>query len=498
MALTTNKSIYVALLSWSYQFAALFIGLWLTRNLFSKLGEGTMGWWTQTLVLIGYLSTLDFGLSAALPREVANEVGRMRIEPGRNNLPQILAVWGKFALLQIPCAMALALVVWFASERAQENRVAMLGTMLAGAVFAFPFRLGGVLLRGLQDFTFDVATQMLSFLTGATVTVVLLTYDHALMALGCGWGFQMLIANGLPWLRILTVHRALLPGFRQIMAAKVPKALFAMGAWCWISSLGTGLLAGSEILALGWYSTHDQLFSYANTVKLVVIAFPFCLTLGTILLPAISAMRGAGDRDRLNDIVVAYTEFVLCLSCIVGVVVVDLNRPFVAWWLGEHLFLGQSLTWAAIFCMNVKHFLDSTAIALFSLGEEQTLGKVTLAGGVISLGISCFCVAWFGPLYAICGPLSVSLVSVPIVYYSIRKVSVPLANRMIRVFILWVLVLPAIYGTASFLIGIHVQPKLVHLVLYAVASVGLAVAGLIIPVYFSELGAYLRSRWNAR
>src|SRR5439155_16324286 len=72
-------------LGYAYMWLIMVAGLWLTPFLLRRIGGHDYGLWLIGLQVLNYLSLVDFGVLALLPREVAYATG-LQVEAGINDL----------------------------------------------------------------------------------------------------------------------------------------------------------------------------------------------------------------------------------------------------------------------------------------------------------------------------------------------------------------------------------------------------------------------------
>ncbi len=101
-----------------------------------------------------------------------------------------------------------------------------------------------------------------------------------------------------------------------------------------MSGFGVTLLHTADVLAISYQYEESILFTYACTVKLVVVLSPLALTLGPALIPGLAELRSSKNVLGMERMTLIYTEIVLAISGFFGCLVVALNSPFVNCWLG--------------------------------------------------------------------------------------------------------------------------------------------------------------------
>ena len=165
---------------------ATIAGLWLTPFFLRHLGQSTYGLWLVGTQIIAYLLLMDLGIVALLPRETAYITGRT----GRHDAPELRQLIEKtltLACVQTPVVLVAALIaLWWLPASWAALRVP-LAVALGLFVLTFPLRVFQAALTGLQDLAFVARTQLVAWLAGTAVNVVLVLQGFTLSALAAGW-----------------------------------------------------------------------------------------------------------------------------------------------------------------------------------------------------------------------------------------------------------------------------------------------------------------------
>ena len=459
----STRFLWAAGLGWGYQLAAMITGLWLTKYLVVQLGDATMGWWTHSMVMVGYITAVDLGLSALLPREVAKQTGLAGSWMFASELPLVIGKWSKFALLQWPIAMVIAAICVVVMARNDESNSTAAAILMGIALLLYPFRIGSLVINGLQDFRYEGFAQIVSYFSGVIVTIVLCQYYQGPVAVIGGWLTQNLLAYTLVWSRLFVRYSSILPSVYQIQNAVTPFAMLGTGVWAWLSGIGVTLTGTAEILAIGWFTKETVLLNYSFTTRLVVIFTSIALTLGTAILPGLTEMRSSGDTKGMERATLAYAQIVLAISGFFGCLVLTLNPAFLEWWLGGDRYMGEFITLTAILGMNLRHFLNSVAITLFSLGLEKSLWKLTFANGIATVVLTFIFVRMGGPQLAALGPMCMMAILVPIEIAWVATKAPELSVKLLRSGLIWCVAYAAAAAVCYFVVRQFATPRLLTL-----------------------------------
>jgi O-antigen/teichoic acid export membrane protein len=180
-----------------------------------------------------------------------------------------------------------------------------------------------------------------------------------------------------------------------------------------VTQVSQVLLAGSDVLVIGWLLGPAAVVPYACTAKLVQVLANHPQMIMQAAAPALSEMRIAETRARLIASTSALTRAMLILSGAVACGVIAVNEAFVSWWVGPAQYGGASLTLLLIAVMVVRHLNTTTVYTVFCFGHERRTALTSLGDGLVTMVASLVGVQLFGvhgvPLGSLAGVLLVSV-----------------------------------------------------------------------------------------
>ena len=400
--------------AYAYQAAVVLAGLWLTPFFLSRLGAHDYGLWLTAPQLIAYLTLLDFGVLALLPREVAYAIGRANGAEHASELPDIVGRSAWIMLLLVPLVVLVAAVVWWLLPSRWQALEVPLAMLLVAFVLTYPLRIFQAVLQGLQDLTFVGAAQLVSWALGTILTISLVLAGWKLSGLAAGLVATQLMACAACAFRLVNSHPAAVP--RTFPKFSRTEALVQLrgGFWVTVSQVAQVLLYATDMLIVAWFFGPVTVVPYACTQKLISVLSNQPQVLTQAAAPALSELRMAGSREKLLSVTASLSLALMLISGAVVTVVVAINRSFVSWWVGPEHFGGIVLTVLFAGAMLARHWATSLVYSLFAFGHERRLAITALADGAITLLLSVVFAAWIGvvgvPLAFLCGAL---LVSVP-------------------------------------------------------------------------------------
>ena len=398
--------------AYAYQAVVVIAGLWLTPLFLSRLGAHDYGLWLTAAQALSYLTLLDFGVVALLPREVAFATGRAN-GAHASDLPEIVARTAGIVLLFMPLVAGAALAAWWAVPGEWQSLEAPLALLLACFVITYPFRIFQAVLQGLQDLTFVGAVQLVAWISGTALSVALVLAGWKLAALAAGLATTQLVTSMACACRLLIAHPGAAPRALPDLSRHEVMRQLGAGLWVTITQVAQVLLYATDMLIVAAFFGPVTVVPYACTQKLISVLANQPQILTQAAAPALSELRMGASKDKLLSVTSSLSLALLLGSGAVLSVVVAVNRSFVSWWVGPDQFGGLVLTGLFAGAMLARHWATSLVYSLFAFGRERRIALTTLADGLVTLTLSLVLTPWIGvsgvPLAFLCGALFVSV-----------------------------------------------------------------------------------------
>lgn len=428
-----ERTLRAALLSWIQTAAALAAGFWVTRLMVDRLGESSFGVYVGVSTLLGWASLADMGLLATVPWLVAESTADKR-QLGRT---LGAAAWGMAAGTALYAALALWLwqggpaLLELPGPQAQLAHGA-LGLGLGLGLLAFPLRLAGAVLAGLQDVAFVGGAAILQVLGTSALTAALLLSGYGLAGAVLGLLLPQLAVGLASALRLRMVARAeglspVRPG-REDFHALARSAVSAA-----FSTTGWQLTMGAQALALSRTGHLEAVAQLAITSRLPLLLMQQSWTIPDAALVGLAQLKGEGLRERARSVVGTLLEFQALMAVGVSAFILALNPGFVRAWVGEARYGGDGMNAAVAIHVAVQCVVHALVAPGAVLGNRLAIGTATLLGGVASLA-ACLAVAGGGAsavlvTTAACALLTTVPVGVAVLRTTFRELPSPSGRR---------------------------------------------------------------------
>lgn len=407
----TRRFVGGVALGYTYQALVAVVSLWLTPFLLRYVGTSDYGLWLVASQIIAYLLLLDFGLLSLVPREIAFNDSE---NADAANLSRYVSEIRRLLLLQTPLVALVCLGGWLLLPEEWARLERPLIPVLVGFVILFPTRLYQSVLMGLQELAYVGRLQIVVWALSIGTTVLFVLAGHGLYGLSVGWLVGQMVIGPACYFRIRKKFPRVLDKPPDGGAWMRSKEHLRRGLWVHINQIGQILLSGTDILIIGRLFGPAAVVPYVITGKLVLLLGQQPGLLIQTAGPALSQLRGTGDRKRIGEVCGALALGVIVLSGAVFCVVAAVNQDFVSVWVGSEQYAGTALTMLLLATMLMRHWNVTVAYSVFAFGHERRLALTGLSDGLVTFGFA-FTLIWLlGPIGAPIGSLiGVLVVSLP-------------------------------------------------------------------------------------
>lgn len=388
-----------------------------------RLGAPAYGVWVLAISFSlsgGYLSLSDLGLQQGVVKFVAEASAT----DDRHAVSRLVSTALAVFTLMTAVAVVVVTILWsFGPEVLNvpdrfHGALRML-LLLVGieAAVGLPGLAFLAVLEGLQRYD---AIRIVDFgrqLLYAAVVVGVLSAGGDVVA----FGSAMTISTAVGSAGYFVAAKRLLPqlsiSVRNVRASEL-RRLTSFSGWVMVSKVTGVLWRQMDKIILAAMLTTSVLTSYDIANKVQAAAAAMLAFTGWAVMPAASSLAAGNERERLQELLVRGTRYVLALSFPVVIGAIIMARPLIVHWVGSDF--GDVASATQLFL--ALQFLVSLAIVannlLVGLGRIRTITLYAGAAAVINLAVSVVLVrrlALFGVIlgtlvgYGITSPLYVRL-----------------------------------------------------------------------------------------
>jgi O-antigen/teichoic acid export membrane protein len=499
----SHRIFSAVVLGYVYQVLVTLVGLWLTPILLDRIGRDEYGLWLIIGQVVAYVGLLDLGIVALLPREVAFSVGRA----GGTSDPKLQDLIGRtvwLTLCQLPLVAAASAGVWYFLTSSWENLYGPLAVILGVFVAAFPFRILGAVLRGLQDLAFLGRLQIGAWMVSTTLTVALVFAEAGLLSLVAGWIANQTVMTTLCWYRLRQKFPEVWPDRLPPFRWGELRHLLVPSFWTSLTQVAQVLLTGTDLLILGKLLGPGAVVVYACTGKLVTVFANQPYLLMQSAGPAVSEIKAGLGCVQLFRSCSALNQVVLLASGAIVCLVLGVNEGFVKWWVGPDQYGGLPLTILLLGTMLARHWNFTLSYTVFYLGYERRLAIAAIVDGLATVASSVVLVQTFGLIGAPVGSLIGLLVcNMPVSLLTLsRELGVSPGALLLQSWP-WFWRFASLGGLTMLVVRSWYPSDFPLLAVTAAGLIG-AYAALMVPLllrpplqsYAGALGAWLKRKWD--
>jgi O-antigen/teichoic acid export membrane protein len=474
------------------------IGLWITPFLFHRVGQNNYGLWLVAVQILLYMTLMDFGVVALLPREVAYITGRSSGPLTARELPEFIGQNMRLLLWQTPVLIVANLGLWMAMPSQWAPLRTPLALVLIAFTALFPFRIFAALLQGLQDLVFVGKVQMCAAALNLLVAAGLVYAGWGLYALAAAWAVSQGVLAFFCWRRVRRQFPQVLPASLPHLNWRSARRLLGSGSWVTIAQIAQVLLYGTDLVIIAKILGPAAVVPYAFTGKLIMVLANQPQLLMQTAGPALSELRAGESAERQLQACNALSQATLLASGAVACVVMVVNQGFVSWWTGAAQYGGFILCTLLLLNMVLRHWNNPLFFAVFCFGGERRIALTTLFDGLLTVAGSVLLIRRIGPMGAPLAAIAgVCLVSLPT---NLSKLALETGQP------LWHLIKPLggwLWRFAPLMAGaiaierLWIPPNFLSLVAAAIATGAVYTIVMLPAALQPPLGIYLRPRLAA-
>ena len=255
-------------LGYANQALVMLAGLWLTPFLLHRIGQHDYGLWLVGAQLLAYLSLLDFGIVALLPRATAYATGRVGSD-SEKDVPEIIGRTVLLVLCQMPLVAVAAGLLWMTMASQWSALRMPLAIVMLSFALMFPSRIFQAVLQGLQDLPFLGRINIVTWFGGAILTIALIFAGFGLYALAVGWVISQAASAVLCYLRLHQHFPGMLPRRLPSWSWRGARLQLTNGFWVSLAQVAQVLINGTDILIIGKLFGPTAVVPFVITGKLI-------------------------------------------------------------------------------------------------------------------------------------------------------------------------------------------------------------------------------------
>jgi O-antigen/teichoic acid export membrane protein len=398
--------------------------------LVNRLGAAPTGLFVFATTLTGYLNAAEYGVGLSVTKYVAEHRATGEHERlGSILRASLLLLLGLGALAAVGVA-ALGLLAGQALFAAASVRSQALPTLLvtAGVAFAYwPSRLGPAALRGLERY--DICAQIEISCAVLTLGLIFLasgaTHSVALLSglFGAVFVFEGALATALAW-----PHLGLRRGVGRWRGTHLRSAMgFSVGLF--LMGISDTFVYESDRIVITAFVGAAAIVVYEVALRPHSGVRLISGLVGSALVSTSSRLVAQDRAARLRELVLVGSLYGIVVTVPFVVLTVVLARPIVAAWIGPAY--ARHANYVQIFVSYWFLGASSSVLgaAIYGIGRIRVFVWLTVAGAVLTLGLSIALTAAWGTVGVIWGTVISAWLSLPLsLHFALRHVGISKAR----------------------------------------------------------------------
>jgi O-antigen/teichoic acid export membrane protein len=380
------------------RFINLAVWFFLTPFILDHLEPTLYGLWVLVGSVMSYGTLLDFGISGAITKYVAEYRARGEWANARHLVGTALVAYLALGCIVILISITFApLFPRIFNVPAENHLLAIWLVILAGlgTGLAIPINSTIGVLRGLQRFDLLNLISIISTVLLAGATVVVLLLDGGIIGYAIvGTAVNVVMAIPAVWLihsHAPELHFGLVGASRSML-----KKLTSFSSSMFMIRIGGQLETKTDEIVIGVFLPVSSVTPYNIARRLS--AFPTMLAeqFLTLLLPLASKLHAEHDQTRLRSVYMISTRLTLAIFLPVGVSLIFLAGPFLRIWVGEEFASYAHL----VLILSLASMIDTctwpAGFVLQGMGLPQFSGTMSIITGIFNLVLSLILVRSMG------------------------------------------------------------------------------------------------------
>lgn len=392
-------------------FVALAATLFVTPLLVHSLGDRLFGFWTLAGAFVGYYGLLDFGLSSAAARYLAQALGR----GDQRELDRVastalflfVAVAGVLGAATLAAALLCPLFLRDPAEAAVFQRLVVILGIAAAA--GFPAKVYGGLLAA--DIRHDVVALISIARTLAFSGIV-----YSGLRAGGGIMTVAVASSVLSLLQSAAVYaaaRARFPAARILPSGRdraTVGSMFRYGRTTVICQLGEVLRLRKDSFVIAGCLSASLITPYAIGVRLAEGFGHLVLGCVGMMTPVFSRYDGRGDYDSMRRALLKVTKLSAIASAFAGGSILFYAPAFVGRWLGPGFDAAVGVAMLLTLGLIIALPQSPGVQLLYGVSKHHLYARLSLAEGALNLALSLLLLRHYG-LYGVALGTTVSMVA---------------------------------------------------------------------------------------
>ncbi|MBV9868590.1 MAG: oligosaccharide flippase family protein [Abitibacteriaceae bacterium] len=380
------------LMNWVAYAVTILTSFFMSPFLVGNLHDSVYGVWVLIGSLAGYLGLLDFGLTPAIVKHIAEYRAKNDQAAINRLISGGLTIFSSLGLLVFAVSFLIALRFNHLFHTPLTDRTAFIVVMIAGLNLAltFPASVFVGALRGYQRYDIDAAITSCTILLQSALIVVLILHGYGILALV---GLKFIFDMGRLGFIIYYVRR-INPDIRITRGHldwQEMRRLFSYSSFFFLIMVGNQINFLTDSIVIAAFLSTALVTAYSIANRLVSYLRELVIEMTGVLMPAVSSLDAGEDKSKVQELHILSTKYTLLLSLPLAAVFFILGDVFIERWMGSRYDMTamSGLLLKVLTVAIIAHLVATpTGSVLTGLGKHQVVARFSIMQALTNLLLS--------------------------------------------------------------------------------------------------------------
>jgi O-antigen/teichoic acid export membrane protein len=380
------------------QFISIATWFLLTPFILEELGADEYGLWVLVGSVVAYGTLLDFGISDAVTKYVAEYRVTGDIQKAKSLVSTALWLYTGIGLLIVLASALLApLFPMFFNVSPEDQETAIRLVFLAGVGVGvtIPTSITFAVLRGLQRFDLINIIRSIGILLQALLFVLVLVAGGGVL----GLAITTIIVRLLTQIPAVWSINRIAPELQFGWRGAERRSFRTVASFSWpvfILHFGGHLEAKTDEIVIGAFLPLTAVASYSIVLKLSTLPQMITEQFLMLILPISSELHAVKDFGKLRELFLSSTRITLAVLIPIAVSLMILGRPLLEIWVGEAYAEQTPVLIVLVIAVVLDTILWPAGFLFQGMNRHRIPSLMTLGSGILNLALSIYLVQRYG------------------------------------------------------------------------------------------------------
>ena len=368
------------------------LGSWvlLTPFILHQLGPSGYGLWIVVGSAVAYGTLLNFGISGAVIKYVAEHCARGESNQAHSLVATALCLYSILGLVAVAISIAIAPVfpdLFNVPPEERATAIWLVRLMGLGIGISIPCATTTAVLWGLQRFDLSNLISVIGTIISAVATVAVLLLGGGVLGMVAVSIAVMLMMQAPTIWFIYRIAPELRFGWRGAKRSLV-RTVISFSWPFFVMDVADRLQTKTDEIVIGAFLPISAVTPYAIARRLSEVAHILTDQFMRVLVPLASELYAGNDQVRLRSVYITGTRLTLAIFLPVGCTLIILARPILTVWVGaayaDYAHLVTILTLAGL--IDTSQWPAGSILQ--GMGRHRPLALISVGTGMANLVLS--------------------------------------------------------------------------------------------------------------